>query len=410
MNSMKKSVNRKAERVLIATKSCFVTVLSLLLITPIIALAQDVVQVSAGTWLRIYTKHVQGIYVKAEDYQHDVPIKLGSVVVALSGVEDRLQIFPEISLVSFVSGKEGEKGCMFEVDSKNGLGKWPPKDMNPSYGGMGNTKDLCGRFRLRIADKLMPQAMACASFDKRLYNMNWTLRTSPIEQHWLFVSNDLRQVRCLKSMTPLWADHADSSGMATGNEVSIEGDDRVRAYLHLENNKIFNCPDYGKPVRYRRKFLPETEAIGGRYPFYLDQPTWQKQYFIKTPGFNSSCWGGLRVIDEPISANSSLYLNDGTILLKGEISVLRIRTGDGSTEAPHNLVKVFDPDYAQGELDKRKGDHCEADYLVAGDCTLAVDAGYRNNGLNDESSWEDYARHVIQGVDAVMQQIFNNAK
>lgn len=116
------------------------------------------------------------------------------------------------------------------------------------------------------------------------------------------------------------------------------------------------------------------------------------------------------MIDEPMSANSSLYLNDGTILLKGEISVLKIRTSDGSTDAPHDLVKVFDPAYVQGVLDKRKGDHCEADYLDAGDCTLAVDAGYRNNGLNDESSWQDYARHVIQGVDAVMQQIFNNAK
>lgn len=174
----------------------------------------------------------------------------------------------------------------------------------------------------------------------------------------------------------------------------------------MENNRSVHCYDYGKPVIYRRKLLPEADAVGLNYPSYLDPPTWQKQYFIKTSGFNSSCWGGHRVIDEPVSANSSLYLNDGTILLKGETSVLRIRAKDGSTEAPRDLVKVFDPVYVQGELDKRKGKDCEADTLLLGNCTLA--GSY--SGSNNESSWRGYLQQVVQGIDDVMQQIFTNAK
>jgi hypothetical protein len=333
-------------------------------------------------------------------------------VVALTDVVDRINLFPEKNLVSFVSGKEETgKGCMFEVDNKNGLGKWSPKDMNPSYRGMGDTKDVCGRFRLRIADELMPQAMACASYDKRSYSRSWTLRASPIDMHWLFVSSELRQVHCLASMIPLWVEQADLAGMAVRNEISIGGDDRVSAYLHLENNKIVGCPDYGKPVRFHRKLLPETEAIKNNYPSYLDPPTWQKHYFIKTSGFNSSCWGAHRVIDEPVSAHSSLYLNDGTILLKGEISVLRVRTSDGSTEAPQEVVKMFDPVYVQGILKSRyEGMECETDSLVGGNCRLAVDDGWQSGSVNHDRIWKSYIKHVIQGVDTVMQQIFTNAK
>jgi hypothetical protein len=250
---------------------------------------------------------------------------------------------------------------------------------------------------------LMQQAKTCAKHTEVFLKNG---RSSA----YLFVSKDLRQVRCLVNLPTTWLESASQSDMKVRNELGLDGG----AYLHLESNRAFGCTYYGMPVTYRQKLLSDADAVNDNYSLYQEQPIWRKQYFIKTQGFDSSCWGGRRMIDEPVPQTSfeniGQYLNDGTVLLKGETSVLRIRAWDGSTDAPENLVKVFDPGYVQGELDKQKGDHCEADYLDAGDCTLAVDAGYRNNGLNDESSWQDYARHVIQGVDAVMQQIFNNAK
>lgn len=41
-----------------------------------------------SAWLRIFPKHVHGIYIKAEDYQANKPIKLASVLVALNDEQE----------------------------------------------------------------------------------------------------------------------------------------------------------------------------------------------------------------------------------------------------------------------------------------------------------------------------------
>jgi hypothetical protein len=378
--------------------------------SPVFAQGQDITQEQAGAWLRIYPKYVQGVYVKAEDYQHDAAIKPESVVVALTDEPDEPNLFPTTSLISFVSGKAVSKqGCVFLVDS-SGLDISSPLDRSSNASGIVPTRDVCGHFRLRIVGQMKPQAVACSKYGE-YEKREWTLRNGPIGLHLLFISHDLRQVHCLINILPIWVEPTEQSGMAFADQVRIEGDRSMKAYLHLESNNIVHCYDFGKPVTYFHKALPEAVAIAGNYPFYMDPPTWQKQYFINTSGFNSSCWGAHRVIDEPVSAHSSLYLNDGTILLKGEISVLRIRTSDGSTEAPQEVVKMFDPVYVQGILKSRyEGMECETDSLVGGNCRLAVDDGWQSGSVNHDRIWKSYIKHVIQGVDTVMQQIFTNAK
>lgn len=369
-------------------------------------------QEQADAWLRIYPKHVQGIYVHSEDYQHDAPIRLKSVVVALSDESEWPDYVPKTSLVNFVSGEtESGQGCMFTVD-KEGIDTRPPWKPDSDVKAAGIDQDICGRFRLSFVKRLQQQAKACAQYDDYRYKKGWTLRTHPVSSQRLFVSRDLKQVRCLSQLVLVWVDTQDQAGKTRRNEIDIEGDDRVRAYLHLESNQVVHCDNYGKPTVYRSELLPEAEAVRvNHHPDYLSAPTWQKQYFIKTSGFKSSCWGSLRMIDEPISAYSSLYLNDGTLLLKGETSVLRIRASDGSTEASHELVKIFDPAFVQGVLkNSYKGSECEADSLVGGNCTLAVDDGWQLGSVNQDKYWKPYIKHVIQGVDAVMQQIFTNAK
>lgn len=193
---------------------------------PVFAQAQNAAQGQSDSWLRIYPKHVYGIYVKAEDYRHDAPIKPESVVVALTDESEWPGLVPKTGLVGFVSGKaESGQGCMFIVD-RNGLDTRPPRDASPDIKEAGLDQDVCGHFRVRIAKQLMPQAKACARYDEYQY-MEWTLRTDPIGWHRLFVSRDLRQVRCLANLVPIWVYPADQSGMAARNEIQIEGDDRV---------------------------------------------------------------------------------------------------------------------------------------------------------------------------------------
>lgn len=318
---------------------------------------------------------------------------------------------PKTSLASFASGKVvSAQGCMFGMlnDETNegrvlGFADGPPglpMDVEKKAAALGYPKDICGRFRVRIMQKLMPQAKACANYI--------TYQNIPYGRADLFVSSNLRQVRCLVSLSPRWLEPVSQPGMKRRNELSL-GEE---AYLHLESNRAFDCMGYGRPVIYKHKLLPEADANSDTYSLFNDPPAWQKHYFIKTPGFVSTCWGGHRVIDEPGNIDSNdvgLYLNDGTALLTGRISVLRIRSKDGSTDAPKNLVKVFSPAYVKQVLESKQK-RCEYDELDAGDCNLAVEAGYLGGEVNYEKGWLNYARFVVKGVDEVMQQIFNNAK
>lgn len=355
-----------------------------------------------GPWLRLYADRVENIAVDAEYYQPGQPIPLDAVIVLLRDYQPYLPhasalIVPRPSvsqrtekrIESYLTGESWPEGCLY----------WHLNpELEPEPGRIEN--QICQQLRKKAVIKFKNEIEACSkTMVGDIYMPN------------IFVEANLGHTRCLltQPFERQWLDPLPQSDrwVLSKMEMNRDLDSGGHAYLNLETNRLFGCESYGLPISYWRKKLSTEEALQERkrqmdYPFYLEKPTWQKQYLIKTGGFRDVCWGAPRLIDEP--ENVSIRLNDGTVLLRGNRSILRVREKDGSTEAPTSLVKVFDPAFVRQVLDVHGANKCTGESLAGGNCQLLADLGWE---MPDGTT--AYYRMVIKAVDTVLQDLLKKS-
>lgn len=369
----------------------------------------DATKEMPGSWLRLYSGRVENIAVNAGRYQPDQPIPFDALVVQLRDYHpyspnepiyaDAL-IVPhpnpaersEMRIESYLTGESWSEGCLYR-QVRSGLKPEPGWVENPA----------CLRLREKAAISFKNEIESCS---KKI------IGNTLVPQ--FFVDSELRFSRCLLahsySFHPQWQDRMHQSDRRIKSEMDVnsvlEKYSGVNAYLHLETNRLFGCEGYGLPVSYWRKEMSAEEARQKYYPFYQETAAWQKQYLIKTSGFRYYCWDAQRILDEP--EDVSFRLNDGTVLLKGNRSILRVREKDGATDAPTKLVKVFDPVFVRQVLDGHGAKTCHGDSLAAFECPLIKNLGWHPEPWNskDQNAEGDFYRMVIQGVDTVLQDLF----
>lgn len=353
----------------------------------------------SGPWVMVFNYEIEGVYIPAESSLPGKPITPESVVVALydrrESPKHKLRISalknpPLIRLANYSIGKEGQAGCLFFAE----LGRTP---------GL-KTNRICQKIKQKAIKKLRSEFDACIAQIPPGKDMG---------RYRLFVTKDIMQSQCLENTymsNYQWLASSVKPRQKTINTLAIDiesdnirGKGGVRGYLNLETNKLFGCGSYGIPLSYWRKDIVGQEEQY-EYKYYLDQATWQKQYLIKTNGFRY-CWNAWRLIDEP--ENLGPVLNDGTALMWGKISALRVNLEDGSTKAPISQVKVIDAASVRQLLDQYGAQECRGDLIAAGDCRLTT---IQAKHLPADWREQDYYPRVIQAVDMILQKLFNPKK
>lgn len=352
----------------------------------------------SGPWIRIFDHEIEGVYIPAESFLPGKPITPESVIVALydrrESPKHKLRISaliepPFIRLANYSTKEISQVGCLFfaEIERITVLKK----------------NKICQQIKRKAIKKLKSKFDICAArnpVDGSLGNM-------------LFVTKNLKKTHCMKNMYT-WgyelSTPSSNSEYRDINSLSIEIENdaswqegRIRSYLNLENNRLFACQGYGYPLTYRRKKLPVGAVQSTSIYHIIPPPIWQKQYLIKTDGFRY-CWNAWRLIDEP--EKLGINLNDGTVLLRGNISILRVRIKDGSTAAPATLVKTLDATLVRQMLDRYGAQECQGDSIAAGDCKLAT---VPHPALRDQHGnffERDYYPLIILGVDTILQKLF----
>ena len=367
-------------------------------------------------WVRIYDENVQGVYIDTEADQKEP--NAASVVVALSpratspGREPRTRLVAYSATGNRLALPRG-RGCLYWYWGEEGL--------------EGAAKTECTRLLAKALRVLAAPMDACKKGTK-----------NGARSHHFFVAKNLKEYKCLLSPDDLadrieptqardvWVkskleiENQFTGGIAHGREDEIWGQ---VAYMRVEEDKIFSCYKLGTPTTYRRKSMSEAWArttIGDllsrnstgrkedsfRHPSQLgfEPPTWQKQYLIRTSGFRYHCWNASRVIDQPEDVGA--WLDDGTALLVGGASVLRIRLADGSTDAPASLVKVFDAAVVTQVVQLAGDESCPEP-----ECPLATLGGYqadpnRAPGARRRTNTPIFYRCVIQGIDKALLKHF----
>lgn len=346
-------------------------------------------------WVRVFDREIEGVYVPVRSFQAGQPIAPESVVVATydhrESLSNKLNIFhmkerPLILLSNFSTGKTGKPGYLFNTDRSllENKGFYPtfPKKMSAAV-----EKDL--RRKLDACRVQRPSDVGAGQFI-------------------LFVTKDFKQSQCLENTRTSyfqWVTSSAKPGRQTIHTLqicmepdSVRGQEGVRAYLNLETNKLFGCGSYGVPLCYWRKDAADQEERD-EY-FFLGHPMWQRQYLIKTKGFRY-CWNAWCLIDEP--TRHGPMLNDGTALMWGTVSVLRVRLEDGGTNAPTSQVKVSDAVSIRRLLDQHGAQNCKGDYIAAGDCQLTTMPA---KSLPADWGEEEYYPFVVEAVDTILQKLF----
>ena len=336
----------------------------------------------SGSWLQLYSMYVQALYVDAYAFKNREPIKPDDVVVFLKENIDREQLFSVNNYVVHYGTKDiSSAGCMTFVDRTSVLGvieKYP--------------RGKCAKVLLKALDEIPEKFEQCEKHEYKFGN-----------QHNLFVSEDLTDVRCLVRPSTVSVLSVNSEF----NQIGVIGWG-IPAYLDLHSNQIFKCTGYGASLEYRTKKVSAT-TYSYKFKSLLkkEEPLWSNQYLIKTAGFNY-CWGATRIIDEPEYSRGQFHLNDGTVLIAGNVSVLRIRTIDGSTNASSKQVRKVTPKYSHELLDKYDTKMCKGEYLLSDRCALAKLAGYKKSPATSSKleNKKSFYAYVIEGVDKVLQTIF----
>jgi hypothetical protein len=332
-------------------------------------------------WLRTYSEYVHGIYLDLSKVSSVSEANVDHVLVAISpkNVFTATPTRRQIRLTSYVQNDvKSEVGCIFH-----------PNDSSIST-------DRCGKLWLKSINKFQIESQKCDAAKTA------TLKT------WLFVDNKMKGTLCLgesvadqyvqNRQTKIWIrQHIDVTARHTEkSRIAPEVVMGQNAYLGLESNRLFGCFTYGVPVTYRSKETTPTEATNTlpEYDenFYRLPPIWQYQYLIKTRGFLYYCKQSKRFIDE-VEAYG-ITLTDGTALLRGNVSVLRIRTVDGSTDAPGLQVKRIAPALTRKRI-----------HDAIGEKNLKANPDICNPSISSECPLGN--NKLIQGIDQVMQSFFS---
>lgn len=347
-------------------------------------------------WVRIYSSYVQDIFFDMNKVLGQHRIKATDVLIAVSteNLHAKPHEFPKISLLNYVTNRiEDKMGCVVHPNDKS------------------QPKDLCGTLRLKAIARFPKENRNCELIE----NLFFTPR--------LFIDKELKYVRCLgKSIDQDRYFHDARTNEKFRREISTapRQDERSDSrsdivmgqsgYLGLDRNRLFGCLGYGVPVTYREKGVFSIGNINASPQFedgfYLMLPTWQFQYLIKTAGFTYHCYGAKRLIDEV--EEYGLTLEDESILLRGNVSVLRVLMRNGDTRAGNDLVKRVLPNVPRERLIDAIGvglltenpDVCNPS--ISEDCPLTNLGGW-TRGMKKE-----VPKYFIQGIDKVMQSFFTN--
>jgi len=361
-----------------------------------------------GPWIRIYDRPVRNVYIKATEANTKEKIPLENIYVAIKA-KDRISglLNGDISLVNYKTGEESSVGCAYDLTRENITDIKYSKTLKESAG---EIKDCTNTQQFKKFNELYKKCRNLQKANEDKYCHFFVTLDHSYSQCLLLGSRYISEMSRYR-----WESDAPQNNMKFINELRVALEKKnvasedskwpvyetknIRNYLKSEGNKLFGGYSYGIPVSLFQELVPKK--------FHLDKNSlflsikkernaiWQKHYLIKTDGF-LYIWGN-RIIDEPQYVSRSL--NDGTILLEGLRSVLRINYKNGSTQAPKSIVRVKTPQEIRKKLKEYGVETC---YEVS-----TVGCDMKNMPKNSYDLPEpEYYKAVIESVDEVIQKVF----
>lgn len=368
-----------------------------------------------GPWVQVFPDFVSEVLVTEDNYKPNEHIKLDAVQIVLTSNNTKLIygsrdeetpeqepitynpydlptefgdfsyiLYSHYRLASYANGKiDPHDGCIYPTANEIKFHRL----RNGSY-------YTCGNLFNQLKPIIREKFTECAAKHKSsLHSKNGRF----------FISNDQSITKCMTSLE--WENRANNkikNAIDFVIDVSgsrAQGYASVIPYIKLDQN-LFHCSGYGLPVIWR-------DNRSWTKPYLM-----KKQYLIKTGGF-ISCFDTRRVLDEPNAFG--IYLNDGTVLLRGNVSVLRIRLSDGTTDAPASISRSFN----DGVLQKMVSDLQESpeDICEFFNCPAAERVGWRPTPWKalrppeeNERLTKELFPYVIRAVDSLLLEYFESAQ
>jgi hypothetical protein len=371
-------------------------------------------------WLWRFQYQIHDVLMPADKYHLDRPISLNNAVVVTYDANTKtkrksylesLNIAEEpddieqFRMESLADRKPYQKGCLFYAGEPGEL----RTDLKLERDGV-----FCAELRKRAAGLIAADGPACKGFGTKYVIKNkWGGKYRDFMPR-LFVDAGAHRSTCFIGFKPYqeagWYEAGINRTQTLSYLTGFGNDENIATYLDLDSNRIFGCQRYGAPTRLWKESLPAGAPLPISYPRTKEPSAWMHHYLVLTSGFPSDCSNSIRLIDEPKYA--SFRINDGTVLMRGNHSLLRIKEKDGSTDAPKELVKVLDPKTVRLALDRFDTRDCKAESLASAECSLFDGLGWRKPHWV-ERKWgpgsqeeQRFRAMVIEAVDTALIRSF----
>ena len=353
-------------------------------------------------WVRVYDHQVLDIYTIADiSSNNESPMPLNKVIVVLdsqmnskAGTYNTKDRFSPVILSNFQTKAQSKKGCIYGTYSDFLDGKY----------------NIDGCEIVQRTKNIDEDYTKCRQINRSNYffvalDLSETLclhKDNLVESAYKWISPSSKQETKILNKVDVTFEYKKTKYKDSPKFYQDIGD--IQAYFNVQNNKLFSCSGYGVPVsrleievpkNYVDYELPRDEKGNYVIQIHDQKALWQKQYLIRTEGFRY-CWDSWRIIDEP--KQIGLNLRDGTLLLQGNSSVIRIRYEDGTTQAFPSIVQVQDAKTMREKLNEYGAQNCTN---VSEGCDLTTMPANRY-----QLSEADFYKAIIEAADKIIQDIF----
>jgi uncharacterized protein len=367
-------------------------------------------------WLWRFQYQIHDVLMPADKYHVDRPISLNDVVVVTYDTNrkakrksylESLEIAEEpndvdhFKIEPLARGAAYGKGCLFYVGDPIEAPAGVKMERDGAY---------CGELRKRAAGVIAADRVACKELGKKYAVSNkYKSRVYREFVPYLFVDTAAQRAVCYIGSKPFqegWYETSPNNTQTISYLTGWEISEDIPSYLGLDSNRIFGCQNYGAPTQYWRTTLPMNAALPIIYPGVKAVPVWEHHYLILTSGYHSGCSNATILIDEPKYA--SFRINDGTVLMRGNRSLLRLWEKDGSTQAPNEYVRTLNPKEVRLALDRFDTRRCMGDWLAGYQCSMFTGLGWKLPHLHNDNdpSQARFNTMVIEAVDTALMRSF----
>lgn len=168
-------------------------------------------------------------------------------------------------------------------------------------------------------------------------------------------------------------------------EYVVANQNEVAGFGFISAKRLFQCA-IGNEISYYTTAAGGKRSDDGDLKASISEKKWTHRYLILTPGYRS-CYGQVAKVDFADGDSNIVFINDGTMLMTGAVSIFRVTAKDGELVVGDPRIKVLNEGEFASTLQKEGSENCR-EWLTNSSCPWQEELGISLSGdkMNDEKS------------------------